>query len=90
MTRPASGRWAVVFAAGILFLDGVLLILAGAWTSRVGLIVFGGVLLGAGVGVILLWRRWRRTLRSLDDARGALRRERDALRSLLERTRSRR
>lgn len=72
----------------MLFLDGVLLVLAGAWTARAGLIVLGVVLLAGGVGVIWMWRRWRVTLASIDEARQRLHHERDALSTLFHRSQS--
>lgn len=69
----------------MLFLDGILLILGGRWAARPGLVGFGAVLIAGGFGVIWLWRRWGRELAGIDEARRQLKRERDALKRLLER-----
>lgn len=75
MTRRRSGRALTIAAAGFLFLDGVLLILAGVWVGRTGLIVWGGLFVLGGVGVIRLWRRYLVQLDELSAAREALKAE---------------
>ncbi len=51
---------------GFLALDGALLFLAGMWSGRVGLVLWGvGFALGA-VAVLLYWRRYLRQLRELN------------------------
>ena len=75
----------MIAAAGFLFLDAVLLLLAGFWTGRVSLIVWGGVFALGAVGVVQLWRRYLVHLDELHAARDALkdeaRRLSDALKS---------
>jgi hypothetical protein len=62
--RPS--RVITTLAAGFLALDGVLLVLAGLWSERIGLMVWG-VVFGAGaVAVVFYWRRYLRRLRELD------------------------
>jgi len=82
---PPRGRALTYLAVGFLLLDGVLLGLAGLWSHRPGLIA-GGVLCGAlAGGVLLLWRRQRRLLAEMADARRAVSAEARALRELLRR-----
>lgn len=75
MAEGPRARALTIFAAGFLLLDAVLLVLAGVWTSRVGLIVWGVVFAGASIGVVALWRRYLAQLGELDRARAALRQE---------------
>ncbi len=75
MARRPRARTLTIFAAGFLLLDAVLLVLAGVWTARAGLIVWGVVFAGASVGVVVLWRRYLARLVELDQARAALRHE---------------
>jgi len=80
---PVRGRIGTLLAVGFLILDGVLLLAAGLWGRSPGLAV-GGVacLLVAGL-VLILWRRHRRAIAELAEARRALRDEVRALRGLL-------
>ena len=75
MARRPRARTLTIFAVGFLLLDAVLLVLAGVWTSRAGLIVWGVVFAGASVVVVVLWRRYLARLVELDQARAALRQE---------------
>ncbi len=52
-------------AAGFLFLDGVLLGLAGMWSQRTALVVWGVLFVVAGLVVLLYWRHHKRQLDSL-------------------------
>ena len=70
-----SGRALMIFAAGFLLLDAVLLAMAGVWLARPALLVWGVLLAAGAVGVTLLWRRYLVQLGELDEARAALRRE---------------
>ena len=65
----------MIFAAGFLLLDAVLLALAGVWLARPALLVWGVLFAAGGVGVTLLWRRYLVRLGELDEARAALRLE---------------
>lgn len=70
-------------AVGFLVLDGVLLLFAGMWGRRTGPTVGGlACLVGAGI-VWALWRRHRRAVAELAEARRAVRDEARALRDLL-------
>ena len=66
-----SGRALTVLAAGFLGLDAVLLLMAGAWTGRRALSLWGVVFAAGTVGVVVLWRRYLRHLLDLDEARAA-------------------
>jgi hypothetical protein len=77
------GRALTILAVGCLVLDGVLLLLAGIWTDRAGLLLAGAACLGAGGVVVLLWRRYVRAVADVDRARLELRSEIRALRDLI-------
>jgi hypothetical protein len=68
---------------GFLLLDAVLLVLAGWWSGRVALVVWGSVFLCGAGGVILVWRRYLAHLGEVDAARRAVRAEVDRLRIAL-------
>lgn len=51
---------------GFLALDGALLLMAGMWTGRVGLVAWGLVFALGAVAVFLYWRRYLRQLRELN------------------------
>ena len=52
-------------AVGFLALDGALLTLAGLWSGRLGLVLWGVGLGVAAVAVVLYWRRYLGQLRAL-------------------------
>jgi HAMP domain-containing protein len=79
-------RAVTTVAVGFLTLDAVLLFSAGALTRRPGFFVAGGVCALAAVFVVLLWRRYRRTLAELARARREMRAEIESIRELLQRT----
>jgi hypothetical protein len=54
-----------VVAVGFLALDGALLLLAGIWSGRVGLVLLGSAFAACAVGVVFYWRRYLRQLRAL-------------------------
>lgn len=81
--RPLS-RAVATFAAGFLALDAVLLIYAGVELDRWGLIA-GGAACALGVPVVVvLWRRHRRKVAELDEARREMRAEVESIRELLQ------
>lgn len=81
MTTP--GRSLATFAVGFLLLDAVLLVWAGLELQRPGLAA-GGIVCALGAGaVVILWRRYRRTLADLDAGRKEIKAEADAIRQLL-------
>ncbi len=61
--RPA--RTVTFVAVGFLALDAALLILAGTWSGRIGLVLLGIVMAAAAIAVVLYWRRYLRQLRAL-------------------------
>lgn len=82
--RPRTpSRTLTTFAVGFLLLDAALFALAGIAFGRPWLLVAAGVCAAAGVVVIFAWRRYRRTLAELEDARREMKREVESLRELL-------
>ncbi|HXF95183.1 MAG TPA: hypothetical protein VNI61_03680 [Gemmatimonadales bacterium] len=81
MIRPRRALTTV--AVGFLLLDAVLLLYAGLLTGRVSLIAGAAVCGAAAVGVVIAWRRYRRTLAELDRARREMRAEIESIRQLL-------
>lgn len=80
---PVRGRVITWLAVGFLVLDGVLLLLAGLWGRQAGPAVGGVACLLCAGAVWALWRRHRRALAELTEARRAVRDEARALRDLL-------
>jgi membrane protein implicated in regulation of membrane protease activity len=60
--RRRPGRLVTILAVGFLALDGVLLIMAGLWSGRWGLSLWG---MGFALGAVAVWFYWRRYLRGL-------------------------
>ena len=82
---PSAGRVLALGAAALLLLDGVALLGMGIWARRPGLALAGGALL-AGAGVVLWsWRRQRRRVEEIAEARRDLRADTEALRRLTRR-----
>lgn len=71
-------------AVGFLWLDAALFAIAAITFARPLLFLPAAVCLGAGGMVVLAWRRYRRTLLELEEARREMRREVEALRDLLQ------
>ncbi|MGH7546993.1 MAG: hypothetical protein ACREMM_02305 [Gemmatimonadales bacterium] len=81
--KPVS-RAVVILTIGFLVLDALLLIYAGVELSRWGLIA-GGAACAVGVPLVLvLWRRHRRKVAELDQARREVRAEVESIRELLQ------
>ncbi len=79
----APGRPLATFAVGFLLLDAVLLVWLGLELERRGLVAGGvGCALAAAL-VVVLWRRYRRTLADLDAGRREMKAEAEAIRALL-------
>ncbi len=68
-------RAGVVAAVGFLVLDAVLLVWAGWWMHRPGLVVWGAVLGALAAVPVLLWRRYLRHMEDVRAARRAIVRE---------------
>ena len=65
------GRPVATFAVGFLLLDALLLVWFGVELQRAALL-WGGIVCAIGaVVVVLLWQRYRRALRELDDLQRA-------------------
>ena len=80
--KPPS-RTLTTLAVSVLSLDALLLTYGGiAWTRPL-LTVGGGACALGSVLVVLGWRRYRRTVAELDDARREIRREVESIRELL-------
>ncbi len=63
--RRRPGRTMTVVAAGFLALDGALLLLAGVWSGRLDLVLWGSAFVAGAVGVVFYWRHYLRQLRAL-------------------------
>jgi uncharacterized membrane protein YccC len=81
VTTP--GRPLATFAVGFLLLDAVLLAWAGLELRRSGLVAGAIACALAAVSVVVLWRRYRRTLADLDAGRAEMKTEAEAIRRLL-------
>lgn len=84
----APVRAGVVAAVGFLALDAVLLILAGAWADRPGLVIWGGVFAGLAAVPVLLWRRYLRHLHDVRTARRDMAKEVGHLQTALRQPRT--
>lgn len=72
---PPRTRVALVVAVGVLLLDAILLITAGLWDDRIGLVA-GGVASGVvALVLLLLWRSHQRRVAEIDVARRDLRQQ---------------
>ena len=69
MPSAPRTRILLVLAVGVLLLDAVLLISAGLWTDRLGLVVGGAVSAIIAAGLLLFWRRYLKRLADIDIAR---------------------
>ena len=81
--KPPS-RALTTAAVGFLLLDAALFTLAAIAFSRPLLLLPAAICAAAGGLVVLAWRRYRRTLLELEEARREMRREVEALRQLLQ------
>lgn len=81
MTTP--GRPLATFAVGFLLLDAVLLAWAGLELRRSGLVAGAIACSLAAAAVVVLWRRYRRTLADLDAGRAEMKSEAEEIRRLL-------
>lgn len=81
MTTP--GRPLATFAVGFLLLDAVLLAWAGLELRRSGLVAGAIACALTAAAVVVLWRRYRRTLVDLDAGRAEMRTEAEEIRRLL-------
>lgn len=77
-------RTPTTLAVGFLLLDAVLFALAAIAFSRPLLLLPAAVCAAAGALVVLAWRRYRRTLLELEEARREMKREVESLRQLLQ------
>ncbi len=69
MLRAPRTRILLVLTVGVLLLDAVLLISAGVWTGRLGLVVGGAASAIIAAGLLLFWRRYLKRLADIDIAR---------------------
>jgi hypothetical protein len=76
MTTASFTRAVTVFAVGFLALDAVLFVLVSRF-------VWAGVCAAAAILVVLGWRRYRRAMAELADARKEMKREVESIRALL-------
>jgi hypothetical protein len=83
--RPAQPRRTLTtFAVGFLLLDAVLFALAAVAAARPLLFIPAGICTLAAALVVVAWRRYRRTLAELADARREMKQEAESLRELLD------
>lgn len=75
MPSAPRTRVLLVVAVGVLLLDAVLLVSAGVWTDRTGLVVGGAVSAVVAAGLFLSWRRYLKRLADIDAARHDLKNE---------------
>ncbi len=75
MPSAPRTRVLLVVAVGVLLLDAVLLVSAGVWTDRMGLVVGGAASAVVAVGLFLSWRRYLKRLADIDAARHDLKNE---------------
>lgn len=83
MKPSISSRTLTAVAVGFLLLDAALLAWAGVGLRRPWLVVAAGICVATGALVIVAWRRYRRTLAELEDARRAMKQEVEEIRALL-------
>ncbi len=84
MKPPAVSRTLTTAAVGFLLLDAVLFTLAAIAFGRPLLLVPAAVCAAAGALVVRAWRRYRRILFELEQARREMKREVESLRRLLQ------
>jgi hypothetical protein len=75
MPRAPRTRVLLVVAVGVLLLDAVLLISAGVWTDRMGLVGGGAASAVIALALLFSWRRHLRRLADIDAARLDLKNE---------------
>lgn len=80
----STGRALVTFAVGFLALDAVLLVFAGIATGRRLPFVGAAACAVAAMLVVVSWRRYRRLMAELQEARRAMRAEVQSIRDLLQ------
>jgi hypothetical protein len=76
VSTPAFTRAVTIFAIGFLLLDGALFALAGRF-------VWAGVCTLAAALVVIGWRRYRRAMAELAEARRDMKQEVESIRALL-------
>ena len=84
MKPPPPSRTLTTAAVGFLLLDAVLFAFAALTFNRPLLLIPAGICAVAGGLVVVAWRRYRRTLLELEEARREMKREVEALRALLQ------
>lgn len=82
-TQGTPSRALTTFAVGFLLLDAVLLVYSGAALGRTTLVVWGAVFFISAGLVVVGWRRYRRLMADLDQARRDMRAEIESIRALL-------
>lgn len=89
MRERRPSRVLTVFAVGFLALDGVLLVLAGLWSSSLAMTGLGVVFCLAAIGVVLYWQRYQRQLGDLHRAIAAREAALQAMRRDIDRAQNR-
>ncbi len=85
MLRRGGGRIMTILAVGLLLLDGILLLLAGAWMHSMTLGLVGAAMVLVAGFTAFYYRRHQRRLRDIAQGREELRRQIHSLRDLLRR-----
>lgn len=81
-SRPS--RTLTTLAVGFLLLDAVLFGLAAMAAARPLLFIPAAICAAAAAVVVIAWRRYRRTLAELVDARREMKEEAESIRELLD------
>ena len=87
MSQVKPGLVVTIAAVGFLWLDGILLIMAGFWVDRGLLVFWGGVILAGGSMIIPYYRRYSKSIRDIDTRRVAAVQELESMTSVLPESR---
>lgn len=66
--RVRASRVVTLFAVGFLALDAILLVLAGVWANRFGLVMLGALFGFGAMAVVMSWRRYQKRIQEINEA----------------------